>query len=224
MHQGTGRTGSKRFAVAQKARHSKRRRRSSTWPPRPTCSSSSIFFAGERRFWRAANLERQYKLFINALPLSMRDPSFQGKYLIDLFEGTDLAPEQIVFEVTERLAIENYALFVDAMQYFSDMRCLIAIDDMGAGYSGLEKIVHLRPNYVKLDMQLVRDIDTSFVKQQMLHAFRVMAEKIDARLIAEGVETREELETVREIGVDYVQGFLLARPSAAFQLTADIKL
>jgi EAL domain-containing protein (putative c-di-GMP-specific phosphodiesterase class I) len=170
------------------------------------------------------NLERQYKLFINALPFSMRDPSFQGKYLINLFEGTDLAPEQIVFEVTERLAIENYPLFVDAMQYFSDMRCLIAIDDMGAGYSGLEKIVHLRPNYVKLDMQLVRDIDTSFVKQQMLHAFRVMAEKIDARLIAEGVETREELETVREIGVDYVQGFLLAKPSAAFQLTPDIKL
>ena len=168
------------------------------------------------------NLERQYKLFVNALPFSMR--AFQGKYLIDLFEGTDLAPEQIVFEVTERLAIENYALFVDAMQYFSDMRCLIAIDDMGAGYSGLEKIVHLRPDYVKLDMQLVRDIDTSFVKQQMLHAFRVMAEKIDARLIAEGVETREELETVRKIGVDYVQGFLLARPSAAFQLTPDIKL
>jgi EAL domain-containing protein (putative c-di-GMP-specific phosphodiesterase class I) len=170
------------------------------------------------------NLERQYKLFINTLPFSMRDPSFQGKYLIDLFEGTDLAPEQIVLEVTERLAIENYALFVDAMKYFSDMRCLIAIDDMGAGYSGLEKIVHLRPNYVKLDMYMVRDIDTSFVKQQMLQAFRVMAEKIDARLIAEGVETREELETVRKIGVDYVQGHLLAKPSAAFQLTPDIKL
>ncbi len=170
------------------------------------------------------NLERQYKLFINTLPFSMRDPSFQGKYLIDLFEGTDLAPEQIVLEVTERLAIENYALFVDAMKYFSDMRCLIAIDDMGAGYSGLEKIVHLRPHYVELDMYMVRDIDTSFVKQQMLQAFRVMAEKIDARLIAEGVETPDELETVRKIGVDFVQGHLLARPSAAFQLTPDFKL
>ena len=170
------------------------------------------------------NLERQYKLFINTLPFSMRDPSFQGKYLIDLFEGTNLAPEQIVLEVTERLAIENYALFVDAMKYFSDMRCLIAIDDMGAGYSGLEKIVHLRPHYVKLDMYMVRDIDTSFVKQQMLQAFRVMAEKIDARLIAEGVETLDELETVRKIGVDYVQGHLLAKPSAAFQLTPNIKL
>ena len=170
------------------------------------------------------NLERQYKLFINTLPFSMRDPSFQGKYLIDLFEGTNLAPEQIVLEVTERLAIENYALFVDAMKYFSDMRCLIAIDDMGAGYSGLEKIVHLRPHYVKLDMYMVRDIDTSFVKQQMLQAFRIMADKIDARLIAEGVETQDELETVRKIGVDYVQGHLLARPSTAFQLAPDVKL
>ena len=170
------------------------------------------------------NLDRQYKLFINTLPFSIRDPAFQGKYLINLFEGTDLAPEQLVLEVTERLAIENYALFVDAMKYFADMRCLIAIDDMGAGYSGLEKIVHLRPHYVKFDMYMVRDIDTSFVKQQMLHAFKVMSDKIDAKLIAEGIETKEELETVREIGVEYVQGYLLAKPSAAFQTTANVKI
>ncbi len=169
-------------------------------------------------------LERQYKLFINTYPFSVRDPSFQGKYLIDLFEGTGLAPEQIVLEVTEKLAIKNYPLFVDAMKYFSDMRCQIAIDDMGAGYSGLEQIVYLRPNYVKLDMYMVRDIDTSFVKQQILKAFRSMAVKIDARLVVEGVETREELEIVREIGADFVQGHLLAKPSAAFQISPNIKL
>ena len=73
-------------------------------------------------------------------------------------------------------------------------------------------------------MYMVRDIDTSFVKQQMLQAFRIMADKIDAPLIAEGVETQDELETVRKIGVDYVQGHLLARPSAAFQLAPDVKL
>lgn len=170
------------------------------------------------------NLDPEYKLFINTLPFSIRDPSFQGKYLIDLFEGTDLAPEQIVLEVTERRAIDNYNMFVDAMKYFSDMGCKIAIDDMGAGYSGLEKIVHLRPDYVKLDMSMVRDIDSSFVKQQMLQAFRVMTEKIDARLIAEGIENQKELAKVRQIGVNYVQGFLLAKPSAAFQTTPNIDL
>ena len=170
------------------------------------------------------NLDRQYKLFINMYPFSVRDPSFQGKYLIDLFKETDLAPEQLVLEVTEERIIENYALFVEQLQTFRDLRCLIAIDDMGRGYSGLEKIVHLNPNYVKFDMNMVREIDTSFVKQQLLQTFRQMADKIDARIIAEGIETMAELETVRRIGVDYVQGFLLARPSAAFQTTANIRL
>jgi EAL domain-containing protein (putative c-di-GMP-specific phosphodiesterase class I) len=177
-----------------------------------------------RALQAGGKLERQYKLFINTYPFSVRDPSFQGKYLIDLFEGTDLAPEQIVLEVTEKQIIKNYPLFVDAMKYFSDMRCMVAIDDMGAGYSGFEQIVHLRPHYVKLDMSMVRDIDTSFIKQQILRAFRSMAEKIDAKLIAEGVETREELEIVRGIGADFVQGHLLAKPSAAFQTSPNIKL
>ncbi len=169
-------------------------------------------------------LERQFKLFINTYPFSVRDPSFQGKYLIDLFEGTDLAPEQIVLEVTEKHIITNYSLFVEAMKYFSDMRWKVAIDDMGAGYTGLEQIVRLSPDYVKMDMKLVRDIDTSFVKQQILRAFRSMAVKIDALLIAEGVETREELDMVRDIGADFVQGHLVAKPSAAFQTAPNIKL
>jgi EAL domain-containing protein (putative c-di-GMP-specific phosphodiesterase class I) len=170
------------------------------------------------------NLDPQYKLFINMFPFSMGDPSFHGKTLIDLFQETDLAPEQLVLEVTEEDVIHNYALFVEQLQTFRDLRCLIAIDDMGKGYSGLEKIVHLQPNYVKFDMNMVRDIDISRVKQQMLLTFRQMTERIETKLIAEGIETKAEFETVREIGVDYVQGFLLARPTAAFQTSANIAL
>jgi EAL domain-containing protein (putative c-di-GMP-specific phosphodiesterase class I) len=165
---------------------------------------------------RGAGLPREFKLFINTLPFSMRDPHFQGKDLINLL-GEDLAPDQIVLEVTERHVIHNYHLFRDAMKYFQHLRCLIAIDDMGAGYSGLDKIVELQPNYVKLDMSLVRDIHTSFVKKEMVQAFKAMADKIDARLIAEGVEKREEFDVVREIGVNYIQGNYLARPLQGFQ-------
>ena len=86
--------------------------------------------------------------FDNTLPFSIRDPRFQGKDLIDLFDGIDLEPEQIVLEVTESDAIDNFPLFVNAMKDFMDLRCLVAIDDMGAGYSGLDKIVHqLREAY-----------------------------------------------------------------------------
>jgi len=172
----------------------------------------------------SARLARDYKLFINTLPFSIRDPRFQGKDLIDLFDGTDIAPEQIVLEVTESDAIDNFPLFVGAMKDFMDLRCLVAIDDMGAGHSGIDKIVHLRPNYVKLDMSLIRDIHTSFVKQQLVQTFKTLADKIDARLIAEGVETVEELEIVRQLGVRFVQGFLLAKPSQAFQTSSTFPL
>jgi EAL domain-containing protein (putative c-di-GMP-specific phosphodiesterase class I) len=177
------------------------------------CRRKALESAGGKR---GGGLPREYKLFINTLPFSMRDPQFQGKDLINLL-GTDLAPDQIVFEVTERHAIDNYHLFRDAMKYFQHLRCLIAIDDMGAGYSGLDKIVELQPNYVKLDMSMVRDIHTSFVKKEMVQTFKAMADKIDARLIAEGIEKREEFEVVREIGVNYIQGHYLARPLQGFQ-------
>ena len=172
----------------------------------------------------ATRLSRDYKLFINTFPFSIRDPRFQGQNLIDIFAGTDLAPEQIVLEVTESLAIDNIPLFVNAMKDFMDLRCLVAIDDMGAGYSGLDKIVHLRPNYVKLDMGLVRDIHTSFVKQQLVQTFKKLADKIDAKLIAEGIEHPKELEVVRKLGVNYIQGNLLAKPSQAFQTTSSYPL
>ncbi len=165
---------------------------------------------------RGSGLAREFKLFINTLPFSMRDPDFQGNELIRLL-GKDLAPDQIVFEVTERRAIENYHLFRDAMKYFQHLRCLFAIDDMGAGYSGLDKIVELQPNYVKLDMSMVRDIHTSFVKKEMVQTFKAMADKIDAKLVAEGIEKREEFEVVREIGVNYIQGNYLGRPLQGFQ-------
>lgn len=183
------------------------------------CRRRALEAAGAR-----AQLSKEYKLFINTLPFSIRDPRFQGKDLIDLFDGIDLAPEQIVLEVTESDAIDNFPLFVNAMKDFMDLRCLVAIDDMGAGYSGLDKIVHLRPNYVKLDMGLIRDIHTSFVKQQLVQTFKTLADKIDAKLIAEGIEREEELEVVRRIGVQFIQGNLLAKPSQAFQTTSSYAL
>ena len=183
------------------------------------CRRQALEAAGAR-----AQLSKEYKLFINTLPFSIRDPRFQGKDLIDLFDGIDLEPEQIVLEVTESDAIDNFPLFVNAMKDFMDLRCLVAIDDMGAGHSGLDKIVHLRPHYVKLDMGLIRDIHTSFVKQQLVQTFKTLADKIDAKLIAEGIESKEELEVVRGIGVNFIQGNLLAKPSQAFQTSSSYEL
>ena len=184
-------------------------------------SESDLLFELDRLCRRkaligASNLEAPYKLFVNTLPMTIRDPEFQGQLMIDFLKGMNLHPSRIVLEITERLAIENYSLFLEAMNYFTDVGFAVAVDDMGAGYSGLEKIVHLKPNYLKFDLLMVRDIDTSFVKREMLKAILSLAEKVKANVIAEGIETQEELNTLLELGITYGQGFLFARPEPGF--------
>jgi EAL domain-containing protein (putative c-di-GMP-specific phosphodiesterase class I) len=162
----------------------------------------------------AASLKRDAKLFVNLLPTTIRDPEFQGERMLEFLEANNLTPSRIVLEITERLAIENYDLFLEAMKVFTDLGFSIAIDDMGAGYSGLEKIVHMNPQYLKFDLMMVRDIDTSFVKREMLKAIHSLASNVGAHVIAEGIEKVEELETLLELEIPYGQGFLFARPTA----------
>jgi EAL domain-containing protein (putative c-di-GMP-specific phosphodiesterase class I) len=160
----------------------------------------------------ASAMKSGHKLFVNLLPTTIRDPEFQGRRMLEFLEERNLSPSRIVLEITERLAIENYDLFLEAMRAFTDQGFAIAIDDMGAGYSGLEKIVRLNPRYLKFDLMMVRDIDTSFVKREMLKAIHSLASNVGADVIAEGIERVEELETLLELGIPYGQGFLFARP------------
>jgi EAL domain-containing protein (putative c-di-GMP-specific phosphodiesterase class I) len=161
----------------------------------------------------ARDLPKAYCLFVNVVPVSMYDPDFQGASLIRLLEGLGLSPGRIVLEVSEGYAIKNYALFVEALQNFTQLGFSIAVDDIGAGYSGLEKIAHLNPRYLKFDMQLVRDIDKVNVKREMARALKTFAEKMDSQIIAEGIEREGERQACVELGLHYGQGYLLARPA-----------
>jgi EAL domain-containing protein (putative c-di-GMP-specific phosphodiesterase class I)/GGDEF domain-containing protein len=152
------------------------------------------------------------RLFINILPSSMYDPDFHGAGLLDMLEKIGLAPEQVVLEITEKYAIENYALFGEAVRNFTEIGISIAVDDIGAGHSGLEKIANLNPKFLKFDMELVRDIDASYVRQEMVKALKIFADKMDSTIIAEGIERQEELDTLLQLGVDHGQGYLLGRP------------
>jgi EAL domain-containing protein (putative c-di-GMP-specific phosphodiesterase class I) len=161
----------------------------------------------------AHDLPPEYRLFINVVPASMYDPDFQGASLRGFLEGLGLAPAGIVLEVSEQYAIENYTLFVEALQNFREMGFEIAVDDIGAGYSGLEKIAHLNPRYLKFDMQLVRDIDKSHVKREMARALKTFADKMGSSIIAEGIEREGEKQGCLDLGIDLGQGYLLARPA-----------
>jgi EAL domain-containing protein (putative c-di-GMP-specific phosphodiesterase class I) len=152
------------------------------------------------------------KIFVNTLPGTIRDPQFRGKPLIDFLDKAQVAPDRIVIEITEKLVIENYSLFRETMAYFTDLGMAFAVDDVGAGYSGLESIARLKPRYLKIDINLVRDVHESLVNREMVNAILSMGRGIGATVIAEGIHTGEEARALVEMGVDYGQGFYLARP------------
>lgn len=161
-----------------------------------------------------------HKLFINCFPTAVHDPEFRDAYLTSFLEEVKINPVNIVLEITEREAIENYELFKEAVAYYSGLGFSIAVDDTGTGYSGLETLFELRPDFIKVDMSIVRGIDKNKVKQELAKALIALSKELNSTVIAEGIETEEELHALREIGVKIGQGFLFARPDTLF---ADIK-
>jgi EAL domain-containing protein (putative c-di-GMP-specific phosphodiesterase class I) len=166
----------------------------------------------------AKGLKNAHRLFVNCLPSMVLDPEFRDTYLKSLLEDLRLNTFNIVFEITEREAIENYELFNKAVQYYKDLGFAIAVDDTGSGFSSLETVVELKPHYIKLDLSLVRGIEKNLLKQELIKAIQSLAVKMDSLVIAEGIETEEELNALRQIGVTVGQGYYFAKPGPAFPL------
>ena len=146
-----------------------------------------------RAFASAVALPAPAKLFVNVFPSAMYDPEFQGAALVRLAEDQGLTPDRVVLEITEKSAIENYDLFAEALAELTRFGFSIAVDDVGAGYSGLEKIAHLNPRYLKFDRELIRNIDSSYIRREMTRALKAFADQIGSTIIAEGIEREGEL-------------------------------
>jgi EAL domain-containing protein (putative c-di-GMP-specific phosphodiesterase class I) len=164
----------------------------------------------------AISLPGQAKLFVNVFPSAMYDPEFQGMALVRLVEDQGLSPDRLVLEITENAAIENYDVFAEALAELTRLGFSIAVDDVGAGYSGLEKIAHLNPRYLKFDRELIKDIDSSYIRREMTRALKAFADRIGSTIVAKGIERDGELQTLLELGIEYGQGFLLGRPQSGF--------
>lgn len=159
------------------------------------------------------HMKTDKKIFVNTLTMTIHDPEFRGAYLKELLEDLKLKPENVVFEVSETLAIDNYELFRSAFQDYSDIGIVHANDDLGTGYSDLERVMELNPGYMKIDISFVRDIHKNRIKQEIVRAMVNLAQGINSTIIAEGVETKEEYEKLKELNVRYGQGFLFAKPT-----------
>jgi EAL domain-containing protein (putative c-di-GMP-specific phosphodiesterase class I) len=165
-----------------------------------------------RALLHSSRLPSDTKLFINTLPATIRDPQFRGRPLITFLERAKVDPSRIVIEITEKLVIENYGLFREAMAYFTDLGVSFAVDDVGAGYSGLESIASLKPAFLKIDIALVRDVHVSVVNREMVKAIIALGRGTGATVIAEGIHNEAEADALAAMGIEYGQGFFLARP------------
>ena len=159
----------------------------------------------------ACELPAGVMLFVNVAPVTVFDRP-------ELLHPLGELPCTVVLEVTERSFVpaERWDAFAHSLDILRWRGFLVAMDDCGAGYSGLNRLVAIRPDYAKVDMELVRGVDHDSAKAQLVEALVSFARRAGISVIAEGVETQAELDTLGELGVGYVQGYLLARPAPGF--------
>jgi EAL domain-containing protein (putative c-di-GMP-specific phosphodiesterase class I) len=160
----------------------------------------------------ARDFPRESKLFLNVRPTTIHDPNFQEGSLGRTLEKCNLSPSDVVFEISEQETIGNFEIFREVRDYYRKLGFQIALDDVGAGYASLESVMELSPDYIKVDRAFVAGIDNDPLRQELLSAFQSVAEKIGARIIGEGLDTLEELETLGRLGISFGQGWLFGKP------------
>jgi len=161
----------------------------------------------------SVRLPRGHKLFLNCSAHGIGDVEGLSTQLVAHAQAVGLAPSDVVLEITERVAVTAWNDFRKRIDDLREMGFGVAIDDMGAGYSSLHSVPEVQPDFLKFDIALVRDIHLSPIKRGLLESLVLLAERIEAQVIAEGVEKEEEFETLREMNVPFGQGFLFSPPT-----------
>jgi len=157
---------------------------------------------------------RSRSYFINLRPDTIVDRLSLNRHMQAEIASLELDPRNFVIEISEQESIHDYAAFEQQIGGYVAQGFRLALDNIGAGNSGLVTLVSSSPHFMKLDMTLSREIHHHAYKQQLVKSLVAFAASMDAILIAKGVETWEELETLARLGVRYAQGYLFARPAA----------
>ena len=150
-------------------------------------------------------------VLVNLHPSSLDDDDlFAPEAPLSAFAG------RVVLEITERAALTDMKAVRDKVQSLRNLGYRIAVDDLGAGYAGLQSLVILTPEIVKIDMELVRNIDTSPTKATLVAAVITLCRQLGAKVIAEGIETDEEFRALQSMGCEFLQGYYFAKPGPAY--------
>ena len=169
----------------------------------------------QRALSAGGNFPDRGELFLNIRPRTL-DPTAEAVHALrgDVVSA-GILPEKVVLELSERAAGPDTAGLAAALQPLREEGYRLALDDVGTAWGSRELVTELRPDFVKLDISLVRNVQDSLIRKELLDTLVVLARDVEARVIAEGIESIPELETLRNSGVELGQGFLFAHPAVA---------
>jgi EAL domain-containing protein (putative c-di-GMP-specific phosphodiesterase class I)/GGDEF domain-containing protein len=165
----------------------------------------------------AANWPRDVRLFLNSSPVVFADERFSTALRADLDATPELSPDRVVLEITERSEATLTGALTAQVEAAKRAGFQVAVDDAGAGTSGLNRMMTLRPQWIKLDRGLIQAIHNDSFKQNLVRFFVHFARMSGVGVIAEGIEEAEELGTLIGLGVRYGQGYYLGRPGERSQ-------
>lgn len=168
----------------------------------------------------AAQVGIKSLLSINFMSRAVYRPELCIRTTLDSAAEYGFSVGQIILEVTESERVDDHAHLREIVEHYKHRGFLTAIDDFGAGYSGLNLLAEYQPDIVKLDMALIRNIDKDKVRRAIVRGIVQVCGEISIRVIAEGIETHDEMATLRDLGIELFQGFYFARP--AFQALATV--
>lgn len=154
------------------------------------------------------------RLFVNMLPESIAAGLTTPEKLLASLEGSPLSPRQVVLEMLERGRVTDWRAFRARLSAFRDAGFQLAVDDVGTGASSLRLVPEVEPDFLKIDLSLVRGIHSSRAQQGVVLTLLELADRVGAEVICEGLEEQEELDAIESMGARFGQGFLLARPAA----------
>ncbi len=175
----------------------------------------------EAIFSAAQDLPPGEFLFVNLSPSVFADPRIVDEVTAICRNCSRLEPSHVTIELTERNETASVDMLAAQADAFRERGFQFAIDDVGAGTSGLNRIMRLRPNWLKLDRELISNLDADPFRRNLLQFFVHFARLSSMMLLAEGIEREEELRTAIDLGVAFGQGFLIARPAAAPNQSVD---
>ncbi len=162
----------------------------------------------------AARHDMDSYVFINFNPTSIYDPVYCLKSTMQAIERSGIDRSRIVFEVTESDEVRDTDHLYNTLAFYRNAGFKVALDDLGAGYSSLNLLARLRPDFVKLDMYLAHDVESDPYKAMVASRLMDLARDLEVRIVAEGIETEEQWRWFHNAGADFMQGYFFARPAS----------